>query len=430
MNSFDDKNKNNPYDDFIISDKKIITALNRRKIKLNSASNQIEGLAYRCKVDEDWTMEYLSSNVSKLTGYKAEELYNNRLLSWNDLIYYADQKKVKKTINKFINENKIFNVEYRITTGNGDIKWVREDGKPVYENDRITAIEGYIHDITEIKSNEKELTKINNILEKLVEERTNELKNSLKKLNSEIEIRKIAEKKLFNAFKQEKQINKMKTEFINILCHEFRNPLAIIKSSSQLVRAFTKENSEENILRHLNKIELNVELMSDMINKFLSLERYKDKYAIINKKSLDINELCSNLINQIQDNSISEFKIVYKFDSKIKMVNCDENLLRLALKNILQNAVKYSPAGEKIEFIVTNSHKHLTISIIDYGRGIKKDDIKLIFKKFYRGRNNKTVDGYGIGLNIAKKIVKLHQGKIKIKSKENQGTRVSISLPL
>ncbi|MFA8341616.1 MAG: ATP-binding protein [Rhodothermaceae bacterium] len=430
MEPLGDKNNIEVETDFTVSDKKILSELSSRKSELNALTGQIEGVAYRCELDDDWTMRYLSSNVFKMTGYSIDDLYHNNNLSWNDLIYYSDQKPVKERIHLAVENDQVFNVEYRIITGTGEIKWVREDGKSIVEDNRIIGIEGYIHDITDIKQKEEELEEINSILEHLVKKRTSELERTLAQLDSEIKMRRLSEKKLLDSFKQEKRLNKMKTEFINVLCHEFRNPLAVIKSSSQLIKSFTKKTSDLKTFKYLDKIELNVELLANMLDKFLALEKYKTENNLVEMEIVDIDNLCLEVIDILRKNALREFDLHYSYKAKTKNLNCDENLVKLALKNILHNAVKYSPVGEQIEFIVSNTLKYIKLTIKDRGAGIKKDDLKLIFKRFYRGQNNKTVEGYGIGLSIVKKIVKLHNGKIKIDTQENKGTKVSILLPL
>jgi len=416
--------------DSSVSDKQIMDELNCKKKKLSRASEQIEGIAYKCKLDNYWTMKYLSSNVSKITGYTTKDLYENLNLSWNDLIYFSDQKKVKEIIHQAVKNDSIFSVEYRITTAKGNIKWLREDGKSFYENGHIAGIEGYIHDITEIKQKEHELEEINSILEHLVEKRTSKLKNTLEHLDSEMKMRKLSEEKLLSSFKKEKKLNKMKTEFINVLCHEFKNPLAIIKSSSQLIKSISKETINSKTFNYLTKIELNVDLLANMLDKFLFLEKHKTKNKLVNMNMVNINNLCIEIIKLIKKNAIKKFDIKYSFQAKIFLLNCDENLLKLAIKNILQNAIKYSPVGETIELKVKTTRKYFKIMVKDRGPGIKKEDVKLVFKKFYRGQNNKSTEGYGIGLSIVKKIVKLHNGKIRLDTRENNGTKISFLLPL
>jgi PAS domain S-box-containing protein len=120
--------------------------------------SNLPGFVYRCKNDRYWTMEYLSDNFYKITGYKPEEVIGNKALSFNDLIHKDHQKRIWLKWQELLKKREVFQDEYPIVTKSGEIRWVYEQGCGVYdENGNVVALEGYITDITVRKKLEEEL---------------------------------------------------------------------------------------------------------------------------------------------------------------------------------------------------------------------------------------------------------------------------------
>lgn len=125
--------------------------------------NNLPGVVYRCKPDANWTMEFMSSGVQKLTGYTAEHFLDNRKRSFASLILIEDRDYVTQVVQVSLEAGKPFQVTYRITDSTGSVKWVWEQGQAVYDEDNnIVAIEGFITDITEQKRAESQLEKLAN----------------------------------------------------------------------------------------------------------------------------------------------------------------------------------------------------------------------------------------------------------------------------
>jgi PAS domain S-box-containing protein len=125
-----------------------------------SLINNIPGIFYRCKYDRQWTMLFISEEIFNVSGYKANELINNRIISYGSIIFPKDASKVFEEIDKAINENKYWDIEYRLCEKNGGIHWVHEKGKAVInENKEILFLDGFILDITDKKEAEEDLRK-------------------------------------------------------------------------------------------------------------------------------------------------------------------------------------------------------------------------------------------------------------------------------
>ena len=145
--------------------------------------DNLPGIAYRCKNDADWTMKFISSGCKKLTGYKPEELINNKVCSFVDLIHSSDKDIVNEKVQKAISLSQSFIVEYRLLHKSGKEFWVWEQGREVknLKND-AGYIEGFIMDITERKQAENELQLLKSELENQVEAKTRELKERVTEL--------------------------------------------------------------------------------------------------------------------------------------------------------------------------------------------------------------------------------------------------------
>ena len=123
----------------------------------NSLLNNLPGIAYRCRNDSNWTMEYVSRGCTQLTGYQPEDLIKNHTISFESLIHPDDRQDVRQKVEQTLAENKPFDIIYRIRTRSGSTKWVREMGHALSNHHREPLLEGFITDITEGKNNEQRL---------------------------------------------------------------------------------------------------------------------------------------------------------------------------------------------------------------------------------------------------------------------------------
>lgn len=157
--------------------------------KLFTLMGNLPGMAYRCRNDKDWTMEFASNGCFGLTGYHPDDLVDNKTVTFNSLIHPDDQQAVFATVQDSLPEKHPFQISYRLVTIDGEEKWVWEQGVGIYdETGTVLALEGFIIDITKQKRAEESLKHYRDHLENLVEERT-------QKLEREIVERQQAEKK-------------------------------------------------------------------------------------------------------------------------------------------------------------------------------------------------------------------------------------------
>ena len=223
-------------------------ALTESKRTLATLLSNLPGLAYRCANDRDWTMEFVSDGCYGLTGYAAEDLLHNKKVSYNDLIHSDDREQVWHGVQAAVQENRPFQLTYRIRTADGQEKWVWEQGRMVPSaHGGQQALEGFIADITAHRQAMDELRKHQDHLAELVEERTRELETAQKTLV---------------------QREKLKTLGIIAaeVAHEIRNPLVAIGGFARRLQKKNPEQTESGIIL---KETIRLERMLDRVTNYL-----------------------------------------------------------------------------------------------------------------------------------------------------------------
>ena len=229
-----------------------------------------------------------------------------------------------------------------------------------------------------------------------------------------------------------KEVGRIKSEFISIAAHQLRTPLSGIKWILEL--ALEKEMNQE-IKNWLAKInELN-ERMIGMISDLLSAARLEEgRFGFNFQENVDLLSLFQKTIESYKIKAEARgLNFSYSYDDfKNLRLKADPEKLKIALDNIIENALNYTPKGGMIKIELEKPDGLVIIKISDTGIGIKEEDLARLFGKFFRGQNAISFQpsGSGIGLFITKNIIKAHHGEIWVESKMNQGTIFYIKLPL
>ncbi|WP_331280788.1 sensor histidine kinase [Bacillus sp. UNC41MFS5] len=202
--------------------------------------------------------------------------------------------------------------------------------------------------------------------------------------------------------------------------------MTVIKSYANLLKRQGIENKDiaEEAIYAIHTEATRIQKMTDTFLDLANLEN--ENILEINK--IDLVTLSENILKQLKE--VYKREILLRFEENPIIIYADELKIKQVIIILIDNAMKYS--NDKIEVFIERTHQHAIISIKDYGIGIPENEIENIFERFYRvdkARGRET-GGSGLGLNIAKNIVQLHKGDIKIKSKEGLGTKVVIFLPI
>ncbi|HEY9703066.1 MAG TPA: ATP-binding protein, partial [Allocoleopsis sp.] len=273
-----------------------------------------------------------------------------------------------------------------------------------------------------------------------------------RELHTTIEIaltRYEAEKQIKEIAKKQQELYELKSQFVSMVSHEFRTPLATILFSADILERYdfsTLENKKNN---HINRIRAAVHQMTDLLEDVIEIGQAELGKTAFSPISLDLEKFCLDLMEEITF-AYKQRQIILNYSGE-KNVLMDDKLLHKILGNLLTNAIKYSPEEQPVNFTINICHNlseiQQSISFIDtniliddypvaifeikdYGIGIPEPEQKYMFEMFYRSSNIGKISGTGLGLAIVKNCVELHQGQIFLNSVVNEGTTFVVILPI
>ena len=233
---------------------------------------------------------------------------------------------------------------------------------------------------------------------------------------------------------RQKRYSEIKNDFINNMTHELKTPIASISLAAQMMNDDSVEKSPA-MLKHLSGVVADEsKRLRFLVEKVLQMSMFDKQKTVFKKKHLDLNEMVENIANSFTLRvEHTGGKIYTEIEAVDSAVYADEVHFQNVINNLLDNAVKYRKKEEPLNIYLKtwNSEEHLYLSIRDTGQGIKKENLKKIFDKFYRVHtgNVHDVKGFGLGLAYVKKIIDLHDGEIKVESDYGKGTKFTIKLP-
>jgi signal transduction histidine kinase len=228
--------------------------------------------------------------------------------------------------------------------------------------------------------------------------------------------------------KKEKQ-EKQKNDLIGMASHELKTPVTSVKAFAQVLQnRFTKAGDEQSAML-LRKMDAQLDKLTSLIGDLLDVTKIETGKLQFHKKFFDFNEMVTEIVEEMQ-RTTERHKIITKLD-KTKNLYGDHDRIGQTLTNLLTNAIKYSPAADKIIITTTVSKKDVTLSIQDFGVGIPKESQDKIFNQFYRvsGKSEETFPGMGLGLFVSAEIIKRHNGKIWVESEKGRGSKFYFTLP-
>lgn len=233
---------------------------------------------------------------------------------------------------------------------------------------------------------------------------------------------------------RQKRYTEIKNDFINNMTHELKTPISSISLAAQMLSDDTVTKSPV-MMKHLGGV-INDESkrLRFLVEKVLQMSMFDRKKAIFKKKELDLNDLAENVANTFTLRvEHTGGHIQTQLNAKEPTIYVDEMHFTNVIFNLLDNAVKYKHPDRPVELMIKswNEGGRLYLSVKDNGIGLKKENLKKIFEKFYRVHtgNVHDVKGFGLGLAYVKKIVELHKGEIHVESERGKGTKFIISLP-
>ena len=368
-------------------------ALKESQRRLTTLISNLLGIAYRCKNDPDWTMEFISNGCYSLTGYMAEEIIGNARLSYNQIIHPEDRKSVLDIIHNALENKKSYQLSYRIISAGGEEKWVLEQGQGIFNTEgNLVALEGYISNINELKQ---------------------------------------AEQKLIIAKKHSEECDRLKSAFLANMSHEIRTPMNGIIGFAEILKEpnLTGKQQQE----YIQIIEKSGVRLLDIINEIVDISKIEAGLMDIRLKESNINDQLEYIHTFFKPEAAKkgiQLIVNSTLPSDEAIIITDNEKVYAVLINLVKNAVKFTMEGF-IEFGYLKKGDFLEFYVKDTGVGIPKNRQSAIFERFMQVDifEKMAQQGAGLGLSITKAYIEMLGGKIWVESEEGKGSIFYFTLP-
>jgi two-component system phosphate regulon sensor histidine kinase PhoR len=228
-----------------------------------------------------------------------------------------------------------------------------------------------------------------------------------------------------------RSLDKLKSDFVSTVSHELRSPLATMKAYIDTLINRVDPDDAENRNLFLKTIETEAERLSCLVNDMLDIARIESGRIQMEFTRMQVNEIIEN-VGKLCRMQTDRHRIEWEIREGLPRINIDKDRMTQILHNLVNNAVKYSPEGGDIRILAYEDQSAVRIEVSDQGLGIKPEDLKHLFEKFYRVNSQQTsnIGGTGLGLAIVQKLVELHGGKIEVESEFGKGSTFRIILPV
>lgn len=349
--------------------------------RLRDLIEDVPGAAYRCLLDADWTMQYISEAIKSVCGYPASAFIDNAELSYASIITSEDAPMVDTAVMAAVRSHQSWEIEYRIHHRDGGIRWVFEKGHALYsETGEVLSLAGFIHDITETK-----------------------------------------------------RAQRLKNEFVSVVSHELRTPLTSITGALGILASGVLAPLPPKVMELLAMARRNSEHLGRLINDLLDMEKLVagQMQLVLSRQAL------LPLIEQAIDSNRTygaerRVRIVRMGEPDPALVNVDGQRLLQVMSNLLSNAIKFSPDDGVVEVSVRrHGEAAVRVTVRDHGPGIPDEFRARIFEKFSQADSSDTRQkgGTGLGLAITRELIERMGGEIGFDSSPGDGTRFHFDLP-
>ncbi|MFH1049918.1 MAG: PAS domain-containing sensor histidine kinase [bacterium] len=330
---------------------------------------------------------FWNEKILEMTGYNSEEVDGMMVAK---VIYPEDLPKFKK-IQQKVKENKDAPIRF-------EIRILRKDKSAIWVDIRITRFEendgyGTLAIITDINE------------------------------------RKMYEEKLRQALNKEKELVALKTGIISKISHEYRTPLTVIQTSTDLLKIFYKIRDDEKFEKSVLKISNSIDNMVKFLEDIVLLGKIESKMIDLNFEKVDVHSYIESIIQHHRTSKPDLQEIIFESEGKDRYFTIDLNLVNIIVNRLLSNAINYSSKDSTIKVSLNTFSDYFKICIQDNGDGIEPEKLEEIFNPYSQFIKNEFASGTGFGLAIVKESVVFLKGDIDIKSERGFGTTITVKIP-
>ena len=227
----------------------------------------------------------------------------------------------------------------------------------------------------------------------------------------------------------QKELEHLKEDFVATLTHDLKVPIIAESNILEFLldEKFGPINNKQK--EAIKNMQVSNQELIELVQVLLETYKIKENGVVLYLEEFEINPFIKEIVNEM--NSIAEksnMKIKFKEYENIT-ITADKMQLKRVIKNLIQNAIVHSDTDKNIDIKVVKTATDVNISVIDHGKGISEDDLKMVFKKYYSTAKKFRKIGTGLGLYLAQQITKSHGGEITVNSKEGHGTEFCIRIP-
>ena len=229
------------------------------------------------------------------------------------------------------------------------------------------------------------------------------------------------------ALDHEREVVAEQRQFLSLVSHEFRTPLAVMDGAAQMAR-LSVDAPPADLLRSTQAIQQGVGSLLHLLDTWLTTDRIASGLRALQPEPVVLPALLTEVVKRAADTSRRDLRA--DLDDLPPTTLCDRDLLGAALLNLLDNAFKYSPAGSPVHLRAQAQDGWLHLEVQDQGQGIPADQLPQLTTRYFRGRNVGQIPGMGLGLHLVRTIAELHGGRLELESTEGQGTTARLVLPV
>jgi PAS domain S-box-containing protein len=374
----------------------------------NFFENTLEGI-FQTSIEG----KLLAANLAlaKMFGYDSPEDLMEHITDVGTQVY-VEPKRRTTLLRVMKKKGILINFESQILRKDGSTLWVKENIWSIKNtNGEIAYFEGTMHDISVRKKAEESRDKL--LHERIAREEAEKTKNEVAKL-----------------YKEAREGNRIRDEFLNIASHELKTPLTSLQLQIQLLQrmSFSAEKHPE-LKVTLSACDAQIRRLTKLINNLLDVARISNQKLQIEKERMDLADVAKDVLIRHETVAKAAGSRIHLINGKRVIGLWDKSKIDQVATNLVSNAIKYGD-GKLITVTVKQHDNMAELSVKDRGIGIEKEDANRIFDKFARSSVSRKYGGVGLGLYITRQIVRAHGGSIMVKSSPKRGAEFIVRLPI